>query len=199
VPTGGKVRFEGTTDGINWVPITLRRVGADAYTQVSSEDDTFIGSIITMRKWRVKVITAGSAPGTVMGRASCMLSTLEGIEHGFAPHNIGFDIFHKGLSVTGAVTGQEIYDPGTDGKFVVTGVYLSAEGSGLITIFDETDAADNWIATFNVKATTGDSKIISQNMHSSPFVSSAAGNKIKITTDGSAVCRGTVFGYVIPV
>jgi len=89
IPTGATVTFEGSFDGTTFNNVTLRRVANDGYVQTTTVSDVYIGSIIGMRIFRVRVSVVGSASGTVIGTSSSQVGTLEGIENG--PPN-DFDI-----------------------------------------------------------------------------------------------------------
>jgi hypothetical protein len=202
VPADGSVVFEGTFDDTNWVPITFRQIGADGYRNHAHEDEDFIGSISTLRAFRVRTYEDGSTDGSLHGRALHAISTIEGIEHGNPPHNIGHDIIRFGVNVLSVVTDQVLYTPTTeDGhfkRFVITGYQFSLSGSGDAIIFDETNATENWIFAANVKIQITEGDYISHQFDP-PFMSAGSGNEVKITTTGTAIVRGVMNGYEIAV
>ena len=194
VPTGATVVFEGTFDNINWVAITLRQVGGDGFTQQATSDDDFIGSIAGLQAVRFRLTAGGSAAGTVAGTLFHMPCTLEGIEHGNPPHNIGVAIKRFHVNVTGAVSGQVLYTPSTGKRFFCTGYALGLNSNGTVVIFDETDAAANYLFSGETKNVT--TTVFSNHSFSPvPFESSAADNEIKITTTSSIEVRGVITGY----
>jgi len=97
IPTGATITFEGTLDGINWIEITLRGITSNHYTSTITESDSFIGSISCMQKVRFRTSVAGSAIGTVIGRVSKEVSTLEGIEHG-SPDDFDLEVSRSAIS-----------------------------------------------------------------------------------------------------
>lgn len=182
-PTGGEVCFEGTVDGINWDGITLRSLKNDIFEQVTDNNSDFIGSISGLRKFRFRTCSAGSAVGTVMGRAMKEVSTLEGIEFGYPPHRFGYTPIHVDASYATAQTGTVIFTADSDKKSVVTDIYLVVSGTtdGNIKIFDETDATGNYLFKATVEVSTNKNFVFSHNF-STPYISSAVGNSWKITT-----------------
>lgn len=80
VPTGSTVVFEGSMDGVNYTDIKLRSMDTNEYSNFTTVSSPFIGSISSLRLFRVRVSVAGSAAGTIKGRASDQMSTLEGVE-----------------------------------------------------------------------------------------------------------------------
>lgn len=197
VPTSGTVTFEGTFDGTNWSSFVMRQIGDDGYIQSTSTTGDYIGSIASVRAFRVRVSSAGSAAGSVIGVASEEACTLEGIENSAAPHKFGFAAVRKGFSFTTTQTAASIWAPATGRKFVVTDLILSVATDGNVKIFDETDAAANWLinADFTVTGVAGSNQF-PINLRT-PFVSSTTNNNLKITTSTTMTVRGTVFGYEI--
>jgi len=118
VPTGGTVVFEATFDGTNWENIAMRSQDDDLVTSVSSVSATFIGSISCARQFRVRTSVAGSASGTVQGRAQSDVSTLEGIEFGPPPHKIGFEPVHNDAIYVAQQTNTAFWTPASGKKFV---------------------------------------------------------------------------------
>jgi len=196
IPTGATVQFEASFDGVTYDDITLRSVGADGYVKSTTISETFIGSIATARMFRARVIVAGSASGTIMGRASRDASTLEGIEHGYAPHRIGFVGMHFDFSYTTQQTGVALWTPTSGKKFVVTDYTFSVEGSAIVTVFDQTDATGNRLFNSDLKVTAGTSILI-DHAYTLPFVSAATNNVLKLTTSAAITIRGTIHGYEI--
>jgi hypothetical protein len=81
VPTGGTVQFQSSfDDGVTYTRCTMRGTSSDSYTQITSTSGGFIGSIAGMTHFRVIVTSAGSAAGTITGRLTKDVSTLEGQE-----------------------------------------------------------------------------------------------------------------------
>lgn len=197
IPTSATVTFEATFDGSNWQSVTMRQIGDDGYAQTSAVTGNYIGSISGVRKFRVRVSTAGSGTGTVMGRAQREASTLEGIEHAAPADNIGYAPVHKGVNISTAAT-TDIWTPATGKKFVVTDYDLTVQGTGSLNlkVFDGTDASGNWLfnGAFGTNSITGQTFQLSRSLVT-PFVSSAVNNVLKITTDSTQTVKGVIIGY----
>lgn len=182
-PAGGTVVFEGTFDDTNWTSITLRSIDSDEFRNHAHTAEDFIGSISTLRQFRVRVTEAGSAPGSLQGRVIRNVSTIEGIEHGNPPHNIGYNIIRFGVDVDSVVTDQDLFVPSSEDshskKFVISGYQMSLSGNDNVTIYDETDASNNWIFAASVKVASSESQF-AEHQFNPPFVSAAQGNKVKI-------------------
>lgn len=201
IPTGGRVQFQGSFDGTNFTPITLRQIGADGFSSAPYVSEDYIGSISALRIIRIKTIKAGSVDGSIAGRLCAAVNTIEGIEHGNPPHNIGNPPIRFGLDRTGEISDVVLYTPtlevpGQSKKFAITGYACSIAGTGTIRIFDETNSANNWILAFDVKSGITEGTPFNH-VFNPPFISSAAGNKVKITITGSAVIKGVMNGYEI--
>lgn len=80
IPTDATVVFEGSLDGINYTDIKLRSMDTNEYSNSATASSPFIGSISSLRSFRVRVSVAGSVAGSVIGRVSEQMSTLEGVE-----------------------------------------------------------------------------------------------------------------------
>jgi hypothetical protein len=198
MPAGARVEFEGTFDLTNWTNVTFREIGQDGFRNHAHVDEDFIGSIAALRAVRWRVSEAGTAPGCVCGRIIDPPSTVEGIEHGNPPHQLGVAIWRAGIDVTGIATDQVVKAPTAvfhPRRLIITGYALSMSGTGTIRIFDETNAADNWIFAGEVKS--NDQSVISNHTFTPPFVTSAQGNSIKITTTGTPTIHGILTGYEI--
>jgi hypothetical protein len=197
-PTDGTVQFEATFDLINWEPITLRGINSDTYTNKSSVEDDFIGSVTGARIFRFKTIVAGSVNGSAIGKLGYGTAILEGIEFGNPPHRFGFDPVHKDASFTNAETGTTLWQPASGKKFVVTDFLITASGAtdGLIKIFDETDATGNYLYKGYVNVSAVGTTIICLPLRT-PFVSSAVDNILKLTTDANIDVDIILHGYEI--
>lgn len=192
VPTGGEVQFLGSFDGSLFNPITLRSTGSDGWTKVSFSNDDFIGSVASMRLFKIKVIIAGSANGTIGGKLNKQVCTIEGIEHSNPPHNIGHEILRKSFEFIVAQTNTPILTPPTGYKWVITDILFSSDGNNEITIFDETNIPDNHV----VKVRSGTERFFNH-----PFrgvnKSNSAGNSLRVTSTSPADFRGTIMYYLI--
>jgi hypothetical protein len=198
VPTGGVATFEATFDGSTWVPITLRDVENDVYAQSTDDGTPFIGSIAGARKFRLRTSTAGSANGTVIGTASRGTSTLEGIEFGWPPHRFGYTPVHKDASYATAQTGADIWTPATGKKFVLTDLSLICGGTtdAVVTIFDETNSTGNIIFKGTIDV-SNNRQFAWNHAFSTPYISSAANNDLKITTSANITIDVVAHGYEI--
>ena len=198
VPTGGIVTFEGSFDDANWEPVSMRCVHDDIYTQSTDNGHDFIGSIAAMRKIRWRTSSAGSANGTVIGRAQRDSSTIEGIEFGYPPHRTGFTPVHKDSHYTTAQTGADIWTPSSDKKFVVTDLDIICGGTtdAVVTLFDETNSAGNIIFKGIIDVSNNKQFVFSKTFRT-PFISSAANNDLKITTSAGITIDIIIHGYEI--
>ena len=96
------------------------------------------------------------------------------------------------------MTNQDLYTPTAvyhARRFIITSYALSLSGTGTVRIFDETNTANNWIFAAEVKS--NDQSVMSNHTFTPPFVAAAVGNKVKITTTGSAIVTGVVTGYEV--
>ncbi len=199
-PNNGWVQYQGTFDGINYTPITLRQVGDDGYSQESSVPEDYIGSVIGLKSLRFVNMTGASAVGTVMGTFNRQVSTLEGIENDAPPHKFGNSLFHLGINITGAaVADQLLYHPSSRHKVAITHISMgtaSTNGSN-ITVYEGSGMASDpnrWVFSTYVKAPVSDTVNISPSFLT-PWVSQYYGSGIYITTDGVTTVRGVVHGY----
>ena len=198
VPTGGRVAFEGSYDGTNFVPVTVLATDGTGYVRGIDYDDTFIGSIATMRLFRVITVVAGSAPGTVIGRVSDAQNVIEGLDQTAAPHNIGMSPQHLGFEFTTPQTDVVVGVVLTaDYKYAFTEIYISVTGTGNVTFFDETNNQFTWAFTSDFAVPLDQRENISRTF-ALPFVASAGGNSFKVTTTGTIQIIGTVHGYIFP-
>lgn len=193
VPVGATVQFQTSFDGVNFVPSTFRSIETDETTQKTSTSGNYIGSISNARKLRIIVIIAGVGIGSVKGRASKEVSVLEGIEHGWRPDNFTNPQSHVDVEFSAITTGGTVWTPDAGKKIVVTNMIVSSDGVNLITIYDETNAVGNVLFKnrFSANATPF------SHVFSTPFVSSAIGNIIKLDTTSAATVNITMHGYQI--
>lgn len=68
VPTSGTVQFEGTNDSTNWFTINFQNINTGKPNSTTSSNNDYTGSILGLRKFRVKVTSAGMSSGSVIGR-----------------------------------------------------------------------------------------------------------------------------------
>lgn len=195
-PTGGQITFEGSFDGISWTAITLREIGANGYTQKSSTTEDYIGSIACLSKIRFRTSVGGSAPGSVGGRLTVPSNTLEGVEHGNAPHLIGYSCIVKNVFCNGSSYNLPIWIPAAGKKPVITDILLTIDATAIVTISDGAVALNDWVVYAPVKITAGDSKIISQSFRM-PHVAHQNGTIYLTQTAGSVA--GVLHGYEIDV
>lgn len=81
IPTGGSVIIEGTFDGTTWFSVSIRGIESNIFISTVDSDANMIGSIVGLKKFRFRTLTAGSADGSVSGRMQFQQSTIEGLEH----------------------------------------------------------------------------------------------------------------------
>jgi hypothetical protein len=185
VPTGGAVTFEAAVNGV-WEKVSMRSIDADVYRSVIEEDGFYIGSITGLARIRLKTTTAGSAAGSIVGKFSRQVSVLEGIEFGPPPHRFGYTPIHVDASYTDTQTDTIIWTADSDKKGVVTDIMIIAYGStdGQVRIFDETDSTGHYLFKGTLEVATNKNAIISH-AFVTPFIQSAVGNSIKITTSAA--------------
>lgn len=198
VPAGGTVQFQASFDGRNWEPITLRGINSDILVQSTSDDGDYIGSIAGSRSFRVAVTAAGSSAGTVVGRCSRDAAAIETIEFGAPPHKIGYNPVHRNRDYTTAQTGAALWTPSSGKRFVLTDIVIFASGTtdATLTVFDETDALGNRIFRSFVDVTNNKQFAFSHGFKM-PFVSDAADNVLRVTTDADLVFHIGAHGYEI--
>lgn len=97
----------------------------------------------------------------------------------------------KDYTWSGAVTAQTVWDPTSGKRFVVTDIHASITTACTLILFDNTDAAGNYLTKGSYANTSSFDKA-----YSKPYVSSAQDNILKITTGGGAGTV-TVWGYEI--
>jgi hypothetical protein len=197
-PTGGVATFEATFDGTTWDPINLRSVDDDIYVQSTNNGSVFIGSISCARAFRVRTSTAGSAPGTVMGRAAVAPSTLEGQEFGNPPHRFGFITTRKDKAFTTAQTGGELWAPASGKRIVLTDIIMNVSGStdGTVTIFMETDAEGNRLFKGGVNVSQNN-QFTMNHAFRVPFESQVADEVLKLTTTANMTVDVMMHGYEV--
>jgi len=193
IPSGAVAVFESSYDGINFISARMRSIDTDEYTSMSNETATYIGSISSVRIFRVRISLAGSGTGSVIGRASIDVSTLEGIEHGSRPDAFGNIAVHKDFTYTAIQTGAIIWTPQSNKKFVVTDLFVSTDGNNIITFFDETNSPGNIV--YGAKFTTNNGIVICS--FRTPYVSISANNSLKLTSTTAQEVRGVIHGYEI--
>ncbi len=199
IPSGSTIRFEGSFDGTNFGSIQLRELSSNGYTQTTDHSEDYIGSISTLRKIRLKTISAGTTTGWAAGRLGREAATLEGAENSPPPHRFGNELFHRGFSGVGTLTNKLLYTPPSGNKFAITYLSFSVNSSaGSNVTFHEgsstVNSPNSWMFSAFVDTPAGDADIVTQ-IFSTPFVSSATNSGLYITTDGSVTVRGVFHGY----
>jgi len=199
IPTGATVSLEGSFDGTSFFPVTLRSVNSDLYLTAISTSDGLIGSIASLRSFRVKVTIAGSAPGSISGRAHMTINTLEGQEHGFPPHKRGFSPIRKDFTFTTTQAGAAVWTPATGKLFVITSYLLFGSGTtdATVTLYDQTDSTGNRLLIGFFDVTVNAPIYISAYLGDSPFVSSAANNALTYKSTAAINIFGIIFGYEV--
>lgn len=123
IPDDGNivVEFQGTFDNENWSTITFRGVQNDGYTKRTSKGGDYVGSISCIRKFRFYVysVTGSPSKGTVGGRISKDVSTLEGIEVG-APTDYYTEIARGEVYGRGGIR-KDIFGSITVTEKIITG------------------------------------------------------------------------------
>ena len=183
-PTWWEVCFEASFDWTSWERISIRSITDDIFVNCTDDDSDFIWSISWVKKFRFKVITAWSANWTVIWRMQKDVTILEWIEFWNPPHRFWFLPIHKDWSYTTAQTWTAIRTPTSWKKVVVTDMTLvfSWATDWLVKIFDETDSSWNYLYKWTVDVSVAGWWRINHISFSTPYVSSAIDNVIKITT-----------------
>lgn len=98
----------------------------------------------------------------------------------------------NGYAWTGVETDRVLWTPASGNKFVVTSMIISCSAAHNVTVFDETNSADNWLFRGDVAQYGG----MSHTYGIFPRVSSAVDNELKLTTGASGgwIC---IWGYEI--
>lgn len=193
VPVGATVVFETSFDGTNYVPSTFRSIETDETTQKTTTSGNYIGSISNARKLRMRVSIAGVGTGSVEGRVSKEVSILEGIEHGWRPDNFTNPQSHIDVEFAAVTTGGIVWTPDPGKKIVVTNMIVSSDGVNLVTIYDQVNSVGNRLFKNRFSATATPFS----HVFSTPFVSGAIGNVIKLDTTSAATVNITLHGYQI--
>jgi hypothetical protein len=197
-PTGGTVQFEGTFDNINWEPITLRSIDDDTYTQTTINGSSFIGSVASLRAFRIRTIVAGTAPGTVRGRASVGVAVSEGQEFGWPPHKFGYPTVHKDKTFSAKLTNEAVWTPAAGKKVVITDVTMNVSGTndGTISLFLNSDAEGSRLFRGSVNVTIN-KQFLYNHTYKVPFESQTAGHAVKMTTSAAMDIDLMLHGYEV--
>lgn len=195
-PPGGMVQFQGSWTKIKWKDLTLRQMGAHGYVTQAEDEEDYIGSCATFQYIRLYVSRGGSAPGEVRGRFSPMMSTLEGIEHGYAPHKIGAEVQAKWFAYSSVVTNGTIAFPAHEyHKLVITDIHFTAsDTASLITISEGSVANGNLIFRGNAKP-VGGSSLFFPISFTLPHVFKGTNTPLCISSSGAATLDGVVHYY----
>lgn len=196
VPTGGAVITEATVNGTDWYTLLMEDAITGIHYSSITSDGTFLGIVRSDRYVRVRVTSAGSAPGTVKGRLSKSPVTLASVRQGPAPHNSGYTPIHKGFS-TNSTSDQTIWTPSTGKKFVVTDIQVSTDDENTVTFFEGTDDTDvtTWVMKAELKKNTNNN--VTNLSLKTPFVASAADALLKLKLSQIKTVFGVVYGYEI--
>lgn len=197
-PTGGQIAFEGSYDGVNFSAITLREVGANGYTQKCVATEDYIGSIACLAKVRFRTSVGGSAPGSIGGRMNQTGSTIEGIEHGNAPHNIGYPVMAKTLAFTGSVYNYPVWIPATGKKWVITDIHFTIDASSVVTIADGYVESRDFLFKGSFKPAAGQSAFVPV-VFALPHVAHSSTGSLTFTQTATANVDGVIHGYEIDV
>ncbi len=195
-PVGGTVAFEASFDEVNWELITLRGINSDVIAQTADTEDDFIGSIAAGRSFRVRTSVAGSAAGTVIGRAQRDAAIIETIEFGPPPDKIGYATVHKDASYTTAQTNTAFWTPASGKKFVLTDITIVVGGviDGVLTIFDETNASGSILFKGTIDV-SNNKQFTYGHAFRIPHVGASADNVMKVTTTTAMTVDIVTHGY----
>jgi hypothetical protein len=192
-PAGACIQFQGCFDGV-FTPITLREIGGDGYAQHVHVAEDFVGSVATLSKLRFVTIIAGTGTGSVTGRLSSQVSTLEGIEHGYAPHSIGFPVVTRNIEFSGSVYNSPIW-AAVPGKVpVVTDIHFTADATSTVTISDGPVGVNVNLFKGSIKISASDSKFFPINFGLPHVVTNGT---VYFSQTASANVNGIIHGYEI--
>lgn len=148
IPLGATVSFKASFDGTTYENLTLRQLGNDGYIQSSSESGAYIGSISCARLVKVLVTAVGTVIGSVVGRATREVSTIEGIENA-APDefflNVAEGLINGIRSINRFGRNQDV-DIGTEDVWGSGGVWTPPTTAGVVNIVSSS-AADTVAGT----------------------------------------------------
>lgn len=101
------------------------------------------------------------------------------------------DAKHKSYTWSGAVTGATLWAPANGRRFIVTDYTIICGSASIVTVFDNSNSADNCLLNQASFAANGG---ISVTNLRTPFRGSAVDNILQITTGGGSGTI-TVLGY----
>lgn len=196
VPTGGAVTFQMSSDGSTWESISLRSANYDTFGSRFTDDGFYLGSISSAPYIRFLTSTGGSEDGSIDGVLNKRVYMLEGVEFGNPPHRFGFPPIHKNGSYSTQQASTALWTPASGKTIVVTDMIIIVGGStdGEVKIFDNTDAAGNYLFKGSLEVATNKNAIITH-AFSTPFVASAEDNVIKVTTSAAMTIDVMLHGY----
>ena len=95
-------------------------------------------------------------------------------------------------------TDTVLWTPGNGGRFVITDVIVSVNGpnNGTVTIFEDTNAAGNWLFKQDVEPST-DPPVRYVESLKTPFVAKVIDHELKITTSAAITLRVHIRGYEV--
>jgi len=194
-PTNATIIFEASWDGVNWIDITLRQMGAHGYSTQTKEDEAWIGSLSTFQFFRLRVTSGGTGIGTIIGKFSATMSTLEGIENANMPHRIGATVESRAFNYSAAVSNGTIWAPGsTDHRLYITDIHFTVDANTVVTFCDGSYAENRHIFTGAFKPASATSQYVPISF-SLPHVFSGANRALMLTSTATANVQGVVHGY----
>jgi len=194
-PLGGSVGFEESIDGESWENFSLRSTTNDIFKQSVDIEEHFKGSIAGSRLIRFRTLTAGSAPGTIIGQFSPFVSTLEGIEFNAPPHRFGFLPESQDFSFTTSQTATTLWAPDINKNIHITDFAIIVGGTqdGLISIFRTDDLMGHRLFRGNIAVTTNRQFSFSQSLVT-PF-DSGTDESIKFSSSEDMIIDLMIQGY----
>ena len=195
-PTGGKVKFYVSFDGINYDTFQLRNTELDTYTNECTETADFIGSIAGARRLKFVTTEDGTEDGTLLGTLINQVATIESIEFGNPPHRFGFTPIHKDAQFTTTQTETSVWAPETGKKVCVTDLDIIVGGTtdGTISIFNGAgDTTGNRLFYGVIDVSNNKNFVYSKNFKT-PFIGTTDG-VIKITTSAAMSVSIILHGY----
>ena len=193
--TTGTFIFEGTSDGINWFSVETFNASDDVWVSgqnLTPAIKTYHVLAGGTRRIRLRTVTTLGATVAHAVNATLSQQLIGAIDTGAAPHNFGYTTFHKDGFFTSAQTTLAFYTITVATKrFAITDITVTTGGTvaGTVTIYDAVTGTAYVAGTQNAIfrgefAPSTASRPGALKTFTVPYVSSAAGNSVLLTTVG---------------
>lgn len=193
--TTGTFVIESTGDGTNWGSPEVFDSTNDVWVTGSGLTPTLGANyqVLSANFRAVRLRTATTLGATVAHTFTMSMAQplLGGIDTGAAPHNFGYPLFHVDTTTSTTQTTVTLITPPTGRRFAVTDITVAAGGTtaGVVTIYDANNVAfsqgtTNAILRVELAPSTTSRPGVTKSFNV-PYVSSAAGNRVMITTSAA--------------